>query len=62
MDVPRIGVELKMQLQEYTIATPDPSHVCDLHHSPQQHRIPNPLTKARDRTHILMDTSWVCYC
>ena len=36
------------------------SHVYHLHHSSQQHRILNPLSKARDRTGILMDTSWVC--
>ena len=29
-------------------ATPDPSHVCDLHHSSLQHQIPNPLSKAKD--------------
>ena len=28
-----------------------------LHHSSRQHQIPNPLGQARDRTHILMDTS-----
>ena len=27
----------------------------------QQHRILNPLSEARDRTHILVDTSWVYY-
>ena len=31
----------------------------DLHPSSQQHRILNPLSEARDRTHILMDTSQV---
>ena len=31
----------------------------DLHHSSQQHRILNPLSEARDLTHILMDTSRV---
>ena len=33
--------------------------VCDLHHSSQQPWIPNPLSEARDRTRILMDTSQV---
>ena len=33
-----------------------------LHHSSQQHWIPNPLNKARDWAHILMDTIWVHYC
>ena len=35
MEGPRLGVELELQLQAYTtaMATPDPSHICDLHHS-----------------------------
>ena len=37
------------------------SHICSLHHSSQQCWILNPLSKARDRTCVLMDTSWVCY-
>ena len=32
-----------------------------LHHSSQQRQILHPLSEARDRTHILMDTSWVPY-
>ena len=59
MEVPRLGVESELQL----LPTPQP----------QQHRIRahlqsmrqlvamlilNPLSKARDRTHILTDTSW----
>ena len=43
----------------HSTATWDPSHVFDLHHSLCQHQILNPLSKARDRTHVLMDTSWV---
>jgi len=39
----------------------DPSWVCDLHQSSQQCQILNPLIKAKDWTHILMDTSRVCY-
>ena len=42
-------------------AMPDQSHVCDLHHSSQQHWILNPLSKARDQTQDLMDTRWVHY-
>ena len=34
------------------------SHICDLHHSSQQLWVLNPLSKARNRTHVLMDTSW----
>ena len=37
----------------------DPSHVSDPHHSSWQRRILNPLRKARDGTHLLMDTSRV---
>ena len=61
MEVPRLGVELEQQLLAYTTVTTkrDPSHVCDLHHSSQQCRMPNPLSEARDRTHILMGNSWV---
>ena len=32
-----------------------------LHHSSWQHRILNPLSKARNQTHVLKDTSPVCY-
>ena len=61
MDVPRLGVKSQLQLPAYTTATAmqDPSHVFDLYHSSQQSRILNPVIKARDQTHVLMDTSWV---
>ena len=63
MKVLRLGVESELQLLAYTtdIAT-DLSRVCDLHHSSWQCRILNPLSRARDQTCILMDTSWICYC
>ena len=35
-------------------ATPDLSHICDLHHSSWQRQILNPLRKARDQTRNLM--------
>ena len=59
MEVPRLGVQLELQLLAYTTATamPDPSHIWDLRHSLQQRWILNPLSEARDQTHILMDTS-----
>ena len=61
MEVHRLGFESELQLPAYAtvIATPDPSHVCDLHHSPLQRSIFTPLSKARDRTHVLMNISWV---
>ena len=57
MEVPRLGVEGELQLPACTTDTArqDLSHICDLHHSFQQHRIPNPLSEARDQTRILMD-------
>ena len=62
MEVPRVGVELELQLPACATATakPDLSRVCNLYHSSRQRRILNPLGETRDRTHILMDTSWVC--
>ena len=59
MEVPRLGVDLKLQLPAYATATAprDPNLVCDLHHSSWQRWIPDPPSEARDRTCILMDTS-----
>ena len=44
MEVPRLEVESELLVQAYATATatPDPSRVCDLHHSSQQHHILNP--------------------
>ena len=63
MEVPRLGAELELQLLAYATVTAmlDPSRICRLHSSSRQHRILNPLSEAKDRTAILMDTSWVCY-
>ena len=63
MAVPRLELELELQLLAYTTATVtrDLSHVCDLGHSSQQLGILNPLNKARDPTCILMDTSRTCF-
>ena len=49
MKVPRLGVQLELQLLAYTMATAmqDPSHICDLHHSSRQCWILNPLSEAR---------------
>ena len=65
MEVPRLQVELELQLLAYTTATAiavqDLSHVCDLNHSLGQHRILNPLSEVRDQTHSLFDTGHVHY-
>ena len=55
------GVKLELQLKAYATATamPDPRLICNFHHSSQKCQILNPLSEARDRTCILMDTSWV---
>ena len=52
MEVPKLGVELELQLPAYTTARAmqDPSCICDLHHSSGQCQILNPLREARDQT------------
>ena len=62
MESPRLGFQSELQMPAYATATamPNPSCVCDLYHRYQQRWILNPLMEARDLTHILMDTSWVC--
>ena len=57
MEAPRLEMESEVQLQGYATATttPDPSHICNLHHSSWQHQILNPLSRARDRT----ASSWI---
>ena len=56
MEDPRLEVQLELQLPAYgtAAAPPDPSHICDLHHSSWEHGILNPLCKAGDRTCVLM--------
>ena len=62
MEVPRLEVESELELLAYptATATQDPSRVCHLHHS-TQHLILKLLSKARDRPHILMDTSGILF-
>ena len=59
MKVPRLMVELELQVLALTTATEIPvlSCICNLCFSFQQHQILNPVSKARDWTCILIDTS-----
>ena len=59
MEVPGLGVKSELQLLAYATATatPNPSHIYDLHHTSQQYPIPNSLREAKDLTQIFMDTS-----
>uniref|UniRef100_A0A8D0TTU8 Staufen double-stranded RNA binding protein 1 n=1 Tax=Sus scrofa TaxID=9823 RepID=A0A8D0TTU8_PIG len=63
LEVPRLGVKLDLHLPAYTTATArwDPSRICDPHHSSRQCRILNPLSKAGDRIHNLVDVSRVSF-
>ena len=64
MEVPRPGVELKLQLPAHAtaIAIWYLSRICNPHHSSLQCWIPHPLSKARDWTHIPTDTSQTHFC
>ena len=63
MEVPRLGVELELQLLAYATATatPDLSCVCDLYHRSRECRILNLLSEARDQTCNLMVPNWICF-
>ena len=49
-EVPRLGVELELQLLDYATATATQNlrYICDLRHSLQQSQMLNPLSKATD--------------
>ena len=62
MKVPRLEVELELQLPAYTTATamPDPLiHIFDPTAQLTAMLDLKPLSEARDQTSILMDVSWV---
>ena len=61
MEVSRLGVELELQLPAYNTSALDPRCICDLLLSLQKCQIFNPLSKTRDETLILMDTSQVLH-
>ena len=64
MKVPRLGVQLELQLLAYITATAtrDLSQVCNLHHSSRQHQILNSLIEVRDQTRKLMVPSRIHFC
>ena len=64
MEVPRLEVQSELPLPAYTTATvtPDPSRICNLHHSSRQHQIPQPTERGWGRTHVLMAPSRIHFC
>ena len=65
MEVPRLEVKSELQLPGNATATVtwDQSCVCNLTTAHGNAGYPTPwaLSKARDRTHVLMDTSWISF-
>ena len=63
MEVPRLGVESKLQLPAYAPATaqPDSSCICDVHHSSWQCRTLNPSSEVRGRTSNLLVPSRILW-
>ena len=53
--------ELQLPAYATAIATLDLSHVFNPYHRSQQCQIPDPLSEARDRTRILMDTTLILF-
>ena len=64
MEIPRLGVQMELQLPATATATatPDQSCVSDLRHSSQQCQILNSLSEARDRTRSLMVPTQIHFC
>ena len=62
MEVPRLGVKSELQLLAYATATETPDLIYNLLQSSWQRWILNPLSKARDRTCILMDAGQIHFC
>ena len=59
----RVESELLLLAYARAAATRDPSCVFDLHHRSWQCWILNPLSEAKDRTYVLMDTHGsIRYC
>ena len=53
--------QLQLLVTATATATQDLSSICNLHQSSQQCQSPDSLREARYQTHILMDTSWICF-
>ena len=62
MEIPRLGLNRSYSCQPSSQPQQDPSLISDLHHSSQKCQIPDPLSKARDWTHVLMDSSRIHFC
>ena len=58
---PRLGIKSVLQLPAYATAraAQDLSHICNLYHTSWRCQILDLLSEVRNRTHILMDISWV---
>ena len=59
MQVPGIGVKLELKLPAYAtaIAARDPGRIFDLRRNLRPHWILKPLSEARDRNSILVETT-----
>ena len=55
----RGGVRAKAAGRSHSHSNPDPSRICDLYHTSQQHQIFNTLSEYRDRTCSLMVPGWI---
>ena len=53
----KVGIGAAAASVHHAIAMPEPSLLWDLPHRSQQCWILNPLSEARDPTHVLMDIS-----
>ena len=53
--------ELQLPANAPATVMQDPSLICELHHNSWQSQTLNPLSRARDQTGILMDSSWAHY-
>ena len=56
------GSQARGLTEATAVATPDPSRVCNLHHSLQQRRILNSLSKVKDGTCNLMVPGQIRFC